>query len=764
MGNNRYASRRLVLTAAISGILYATAPSVMAADFSLEEVVVTARKTEESVQDVPVAISAFSADDLTAVNITKTSEIAAFTPSLFIEGNAANNLSSAKTTIRGQVQADSLSTLDPSVGWYIDDVYLARTYGTVASMFDIARVEVLKGPQGTLYGRNTTGGAIKLITTKAEPGAGLTGFATAGYGNLGAWKVGGAVNVPIVEDKLAIRVSALTDQVDDGYGTITKTRTAIAGAYAGNKWMDFQTHDEDVGQKDIDMYRIGITFEPTSDLRVLAHYERTAFYANAILLNYVTKPSSFGFYEGASNAIQEAWNTANTASLTTEYDISEDTSTKLVLAYRDVVSSFMSDVDGSTAPINYFLKPFEQDAEQTSAEWQIYGDAMDGQLEWVTGLYYFEEKGIDFSTSNGIGDFLAGRYAGTYNATIDRNISRSAFVQGTLHLTDDLSMTGGLRYTYDRKPVKVNSEIWLTPTGSTTVCRFDGTLAPNANLSDCTWSQSANYEYMSWTAGINYQLSPDVLTYLRSGSSNRAGGQNLRGLGLVSTDLSGDPINPPINTFEAFEPENVTDIELGMKGQFFDNSLQVNAALYHIWYDKAQTSLLLPTSSGLTTFVDNTSSAQFDGIELEAKWVINESWMLQGSLSKIDWRHDNTEDYANGVPAYEYTVRANYLLPLAFADVVFDVNYAYRGEFLPNSSQRRSVIESSDAVVEDVGLWGARASMDFKDLGLTASLWGQNLADEEYTLSPLVLSVPANLYAMGTGMPRTYGVDVTYKF
>src|SRR5690606_31590446 len=110
------------------------------------------------------------------------------------------------------------------------------------------------------------------------------------------WKVGGAVNVPIVEDKLAIRVSALTDQVDDGYGTITKTRTAIAGAYAGNKWMDFQTHDEDVGQKDIDMYRIGITFEPTSDLRVLAHYERTAFYANAILLNYVTKPSSFGFY------------------------------------------------------------------------------------------------------------------------------------------------------------------------------------------------------------------------------------------------------------------------------------------------------------------------------------------------------------------------------------------------------------------------------------------------------------------------------------
>src|SRR5690606_41641621 len=130
----------------------------------------------------------------------------------------------------------------------------------------------------------------------------------------------------------------------------------------------------------------------------------------------------------------------------------------------------------------------------------------------------------------------------------------------------DLGRTAGLRSPIAAEPLKVTSELALTPTGSTTVCRFDGTLAPTANLSDCTWSQSANYEYMSWTAGINYQLSPDVLTYLRSGSSNRAGGQNLRGLGLVSTDLSGDPINTTICTFAAFEPANVTVSMLGMKG------------------------------------------------------------------------------------------------------------------------------------------------------------------------------------------------------
>src|SRR5690606_6573615 len=124
-----------------------------------------------------------------------------------------------KTTIRGQVQTDSIGTVDPSVGWYIDDVYLARTTGTVASMFDLERVEVLKGPQGTLYGRNTTGGAIKLITTKADTSGELGGYVTAGISNLGANKVGGAVNIPLVEDVLAVRLVALSDQIDDGYGS-----------------------------------------------------------------------------------------------------------------------------------------------------------------------------------------------------------------------------------------------------------------------------------------------------------------------------------------------------------------------------------------------------------------------------------------------------------------------------------------------------------------------------------------------------------------
>lgn len=753
-----------LLPAAVAAATFAlaAAPStVLAQGFALEEIVVTARKKEETMQDIPVAVSSFGAEDLNAYNMTQTQELAAFTPSLFIEPNAANNLSSAKTTIRGQVQADTLMTLDPSVGWYIDDVYLARTAGTQTSMFDLQRVEILKGPQGTLYGRNTTGGAIKLITTKADPSTGVTGFVNAGIGNFGAWKVGGAVNLPIIEDKLAVRVTAQTDQVDDGFGEMNIEQNSIAGLYPGNEVLNAPSETRDAGQKDQELQRINATYNVTDDLTLMASFEKNEFYANALLANYVTQTGG-DFYEKSANMLQEVWTDAETGSLTAEYDINDNLTTKLVYGWRSMETAVLSDVDGSTLPLNYFLKPLEQEADQISLEWQIGGSAMEDKFDWLTGLYYFEEEGKDFSTSNGIGDLLGrGMLYGTYNATIERNISRSAFFNGTLHLTDTVNFTGGLRYTRDTKPVSVNAEVGFMD--GSTACRFDETSAPNADVSTCTWGDSTSYEYMSWTAGFDWMINDDLLSYIKHSSASRAGGQNLRGLGLVDTDVNGNPI-APINTFDAFDPETVKDIELGMKGQFLDNTLQVNAAYFHMWYDDVQTSALLPTDAGLTTFVANTSAAQYDGVEVEVKWVVTDNFMLQGTLGKLDWRYADSQDFTSGAPDLEYTLRANYLVPMSWADLILDLNYSYRGEFIPNASVDRSVLEASDAMVDSVDLIGARATFDMSSLGLSVALWGTNLTDEEYTLSPLVLSTAAKLYAMGVGAPRTFGVEATYSF
>ena len=202
---------------AISIPFFTQMPRVNAAGFALEEVVVTARKKEETLQSVPVAVTSMSADDLVALNLSQTSELGSFTPGLYIEATPAQGGSTSKVTLRGQVQTDSLITLDPSVGWYIDDVYLARAYGTTNSMFDLTQVEVLKGPQGTLYGRNTTGGAIKLNTTKADPFGEVEGFISGSYGNYDTRRLGGAINLPLIQDRLAIRLAALVDQKNDGH-------------------------------------------------------------------------------------------------------------------------------------------------------------------------------------------------------------------------------------------------------------------------------------------------------------------------------------------------------------------------------------------------------------------------------------------------------------------------------------------------------------------------------------------------------------------
>ncbi|MET0379202.1 MAG: TonB-dependent receptor, partial [Spongiibacteraceae bacterium] len=253
-----------VIGSIVTGALLAPLP-VMAA---LEEVIVTARKTDESIQDVPAAISSFSNEDLKKLNVTQTSDLASFTPSIHIEQPGGNSGTVAKVTIRGQSQSDNIITLDPSVGWYLDDVYLARTQGTATSMFDVDRVEVLKGPQGTLYGRNTTGGTIKLVTTKAETSSGFTGFVVGGVGNYDQSKVGGAINIPIIDNMLAIRLSALKDQVDEGFQDVTLYQGDPTASNRGQ----IIGHRKN-GTYDNELYRVGITFEPLDNLRVLGFYE-----------------------------------------------------------------------------------------------------------------------------------------------------------------------------------------------------------------------------------------------------------------------------------------------------------------------------------------------------------------------------------------------------------------------------------------------------------------------------------------------------------
>jgi len=775
MSNTRFVSRHLALSTAICGILSTlSAAPVNAAGFALEEIVVSARKQDETLQDVPIAVSSFSADDMQSLNLNNTKDLAAFTPSVYIEPAAANNATAAKTTIRGQVQADTLITMDSSVGWYIDDVYLARAYGTQNSLFDVERVEVLKGPQGTLYGRNTTGGTIKLVTTKADTGAGVTGYVTGGAGSFGAWKAGGAVNLPIVEDVLAVRLTALRDEVEDGYGQITVAPTGLPGMPS------FAEYTEDVGTKSAKLFRIGATYDASDDLQILASFERSELDVTMLNYNTSTEPgfagdqrtlagfvrSSDDYYKARLNALPRSTADADTAALTAEYQIADQLGTKVAYGYRNVKSQFMSDIDGTDAPASYFMENFIQNAEQHSLEWQIQGAAFDDALDWMTGLYYFQERGVDISNSGSFGA-VPSTYTGfptigttgvrflsaVSAASIDKNKSQSAFFNGTWHILDELRMNFGARYTEDKKPIIVESTVTgirLSDLATETACRFSTTVnpPPNADGSACTWGQSEKYSYWSWNFGFDYDITPDVLGYVKMSSASRAGGQNLRGLDADTT--------------APFQPEKATDFEIGVKGRLFDDQLQLNADYYHTFYKEIQQSQLIVTHpTGLYTQVLNRAKADIDGVEVEATWLVTEYFKLTGTAAYLDWKFEDSTSLLPSTPGLQYTARANYSLPVSYGDWLFDLNYSWRDEYYANTS-RQTIETFESATVDSLGLWGARVGLDLTDLGLNLAVWGRNLSDEEYYVSPQVLGT--TLSTSSIGEPRSFGIDATYKF
>lgn len=745
------------------------AQGVMAEGFTLEEVVVTARKKEETLQDVPVAVSNFSANDLKSLNLTDTSQLGQFSPGVNIEPPPGQGGTATRVTIRGQVQTDNLITVDPSVGWYIDDIYIARTYGTAVSMFDVERVEMLKGPQGTLYGRNTTGGAIKLVTTKADPSGGVYGYVTGGLGNYGAQKVGGAVNIPVIEDKLAVRLSGIKDEVKDGYGDVTIYE---AGSALVNP---VSSHKEDWGTKDNELYRLGATLMATDKLTAYLNYEHNESYVTSIGYNTTQDEffqgdtptfaggtglaldsilplaySSDDHWDGALNQLPWASSESDTASLTFEYDLTDDVQTKFVYGYRKTDSSYQSDIDGTAVNFSFFTEPFDSGAEQNSIEWQFTGSLYDGAIDWITGVYWFTEDGFDDSKSG------SGLSSAVNNFSAKaQNDSQSVFGSATFHVTDTVNLTTGIRYTEDEKQIDVTAKNLTTNT-----CLFaaNGTL-PNHDDAACTWGDDERYYFISYNVGVDWAVNDDTLAYIKTSSASRSGGQNLRALDE--------------ETAKPFTEETATDIELGLKTQLFDNALQINTAIYHTDYEDIQQTQFRQIDGVNITQVVNAGEADIDGVEVDFKWIVTDNFMITGNAGLLNWNFKDDNSLLPAAPEHEYGVRFNYLVPASVGDFNFDLNYSYRGQMFSNTSGGLAEVrEHPSLIVDSVSLVGARVTLDLADADVTLALWGQNLTNEEYYLTGLTVNVDHPLLgtplwastSSGVGAPRTFGIDATYRF
>lgn len=786
-------------------------PQADAASTGLTDIIVTARKIAENQQDVPVAVTAFTGDDLVKQNAQQVENLAAFTP-----GMSSRQGSSSPTaltiTLRGQVQTDILATLDPSVGTYVDGVYWARSYGLNGSLLDIRSVEVLKGPQGTLFGRNTTGGAL-LISTNDPDLDDFGGRLSVTYGRFNEFETSGVVNVPIVNDRVALRV-AVSRLTRDGY-----TRNVIPGTantiLTGNTVVDrgpftanqngqrFDNRDRWSGRaklliKPTDTFSLLFSGEyydvdetvPAREIRFAtnAYTAANATYSTAntaglfvglITGNPIATAGSAGVAllngEAATLAAnpritsnnERPYATARTYTygLTATLDVPWGEA-KLITSARRVRTSAGLDLEGSQYPIHF--TEGQQKLKQQSAELQTTGTAFGDALDFAAGVFAFHESGFDQSISITV-PALNGATSHFYGL-ID-NDSMGVYAQASYHITPALTFTGGLRYSVDDKRLETRNNNYIRATGAT-ICSVIP-VAPFVVSQEivgpeqCAFRRGDSFAGWSWTAGLDYKFTDDIMAYAKASKGFRSGGQNLRAPSAVA--------------FLPFKPEIAHSYEIGLKSEFFNRRVRLNLAAYTTDVSNIQRTTLIATApvppstvAGTATILSNAGKARIRGVEAELTAVIAPGFTITASGALTDPKYVKFADLSGdrsferfvGVAKSQYGIAADYSTEISSeAELNLHVNYSWRGDtpvseynWVPNP-QNETIKEMTTA--KALGLLGARIAVEYGNFEL--AVYGRNLTNERKYVTNLAV-LPLGYITGIRQEPRTFGVSGSFKF
>lgn len=653
------ARRRCGAIVALS-ILSAVSPAQISAATSgamLEEVVVTARKREESLQSTPIAISAFSGDRLAALGITKINRLQDISPNLVFQNTPSNSGvgSNAAVFIRGIGQKDFAPTTEPGVGIYVDGVYLARTVGSVFDMIDIERVEVLRGPQGTLFGRNTIGGAIS-VTTKA-PDENFSGEVDAKFGTDNREDFRGAINIPLT-DTIFMRASASSFK-QDGYvdrpwdGNDLGNVDNVAGRLTF-RWLASDTLTFDLAgdySKDktngppVVITRID-TPDITPDSFATGH---NAFAGGGNPFNCFAPGAPDACYNdadlgGKSTNYGNGLNFSDIKTQGISLTMNWETSlfdVKAIIAGRSINGTFAQDRDGAVQivgtpltpdpdgpvmnPINQVYDIYDQD--QFSAELQLQGDAFDDRLKWLVGLYYFEESGKNINPND---FFPVSIQSGGH---FDYN-SQAVFGQATYNITEPLSLTVGLRYTEDDRDYKPDQYIEELPLGSLGFPCF----VPDFHIPCEVGDRIVPYETVNnsgeeTTPYVNlaYEYSDELMVYASYSKGYKGDGFTQR-------------VFPPEPSLPTFKPEYVDSYEVGMKTELMDGAVRVNTALFYTDYSDLQ--LLVADATRIGPFTTNAGDATMKGAELEVNWIPADGWRFDLGAGYLDAGYDSLSEGA----------------------------------------------------------------------------------------------------------------------
>lgn len=742
------------------------------ASLNLEEIVVTARRREENLQSTPVAISAFTSAALERQQIFGTADLDRVTPNLQFTsyGPLTGNNSAAQVFIRGIGQTDGSSGVDPGVGLYIDDVYMGRSVGGVMDFRDTAGVQVLRGPQGTLFGRNTIGGAVLLNTT--EPGNVLGGTLRVGLGEDNLREIFAAVDLPIA-DSLAARAS-IGARKRDGY-----VRRMFDGLDLGNE-------DSYTAQASLKWQAGALTLavrgdysksdENGSPFVFVAINESQAFPAAASVAAgcpgaTFPPPSVPADLVNGSCANDATWNlgeytnggTARTASslenwgtsATVNAELGDQWSLKSITAYRSLAWRGARDADNT--PFVILDTDYATDGDQFSQELQVLFESQ--RWQGVLGVYYFEEDYRDFLQVN----FAAppplvanGTVPGSrdyQDARID-NDNWALFSQWTFKATDRLSLTGGVRYTEETKGIRVTA-LTITPYTLPNPDPVPSQVPPNGPLYVFPDHFEKTFTSTTGSATAQYQWTDRLMTYASWSQGFKSGGFNQR-------YNSAPPGNLPIG----FDPEEAVTYELGLKSEF-GSAVRLNAAIFSTRYDDMQLIYRL----GVAPLLFNAGKSAIEGAELELTYAPG-NFLLEGSLGYLDNEFDEiavvpgtTATVGPGntlpfTPQWQGNVGAGYTFTLNSAsaltprlDVSYTDKYFFDAANSPEVAQAKSVtvVNASLTLERDYG-WRITAGVD-------------NVTDEVYKLAGnSSFSTAAGYGEAVFARPRNWFLRASYEF
>ncbi len=775
----------LTVLAAASSATYI--PPAVAAETLLEEVLVTARRRAENEQTVPIAMQVMSEEFLRTQSVGQIEDIGTKVPSLRISG-AGGSLNEPLISLRGQRPAESSFAQDQAVPMYVNDVAISPTQGSNLALYDLQSLQVLKGPQGTLFGRNSTGGAI-LMTSK-RPGTELGCYAEVKVGDYNLLGFEGAVDVPVNEN-LQMRLAA--HKLDrDGYQKNV----------ANNPLRGEEFHDEHSQG-----FRLSVAFAQNQfdNILVLSLDENDIAAAMPITMA-VNSSVGLGAYaplagwgqwvEGVQRNIarNNPWKIETDVkakeyvknifvSNATTFELTENLSIKNIIGYRQIDFDTATDIDGTAFPgfgtwtngapgVTTNTRPTTLDSEFFSDELQLLGSAMKDKLDWIVGLYWSE---VDATQ-----DYLVQTSPGpSFDSGITQaiNTSYGIFGEGSYAVTEAWSATLGIRQSWDDRELTVSK--WRDL--ARTMCNVTG--AGGAAIPDCSRSVDEKFNSPTWRASLNHTSAAGHLVYGSISTGYRAGGFNTRG----NSDA----------TLKPFDEEVVTTYELGHKGDWetVAGTLRTNAALYWQDYQDIQYTRSFDQGGSTVTRTENAAEAEIKGIELEATLAPTENLILTAGLSFVAAKFKERLDLIGGVevdtsgndfvytPERTVSASATYTLPVAASLGEISVTasvywqddmstHALIDQFpiLPaafggNWSQADIDAMTEYSNVSSYEVWNTR--VDWRNVmasKVDAALYLNNASDETYVLGGLNVVDSGGYGANTYGAPRTIGASLRYNF